>query len=201
MADSKLKGKQIPIRTAMSEAKSFVERVAKLFEEQKAISADVTEICDEAKEVAGLEPSMVRFAARESLIDASKRAERDEKRHRYLRAVGLAVAAVEAGEVSARQAAKIYSIGKTSVYNALAVREVSAPVEMTADDLGDPLWVVDKDRARFRDKVRAIASSVKVDVLRDSATPSAAEPQIDTLDIPSFLKGSGSLARRRAPPV
>ena len=33
--------------------------------------------------------------------------------------------------------------------------------EMTEDDLGDPLLVIDRDRARFREKVRRVAASVK----------------------------------------
>lgn len=48
-----------------------------------------------------------------------------------------------------------------------AVPSSPAPVvatpcrEMTEDDLGDPLLVIDRDRARFREKVRRVAASVK----------------------------------------
>jgi len=184
--------------------KSYVERVKSLIEQQKVIGADITQVCKDAREDdPDLEPSMIRFAARELLLDATKRAERDDKRHQYLHAVGLAVDMVSNGEVSLREAAKACGVSKSSVHRALAVPAVSQPEMhaddlgrvdlpncgatgafdacdyprcdchaddlgtaedvrvMTADDLGDPLWVVDRDRAKFKEKIRRIASTIK----------------------------------------
>lgn len=189
-----------------SKAKGFIERVRRLLDDRKEVSDDISDVCSEAKSH-GLEPSFIRYAARELGVDAAERAERDEKRAMYLNAVGLAVEAVESGELSAREAAKVYGVGKTSVYKALSVRDVSAPREMTdgdlgewlplhdtetgelpremtAEDLGDPLWVIDADRARFREKVVAIAASVKP----AEVTPQRPAPTADELVIPERLR-------------
>jgi uncharacterized protein (UPF0335 family) len=106
-------------------AKRYAERVKALMIERKALNEDISEVCAEAKDD-GLEPTFIRFAAGEALKDEAERNARDEKRSLYLHALGLAVHAVESGEMSARQAAKIYKIGKSSVYKELSVREVSA---------------------------------------------------------------------------
>ena len=108
------------------QVKPYVERAKALMLEQKALGADLTDVCREAKEVAGLDPTTLRFVAREALMDKDKRAERDSRREEYLHALGLAVAAVESGELSARESAKLYSIGKTSIYKEKAVRALSA---------------------------------------------------------------------------
>jgi uncharacterized protein (UPF0335 family) len=168
--------------------KSLVERVKTLLEEQTAIGADITQACKDAKEAdPDLEPAMIRFAARELLMDEAKRNERDDKRARYLHAIGLAVEMVSNGDVSLRQAAKATGVSKSSIHKALAVHEVSTDHrEMVTDDLGDPLWIVDKDRARFRDRVRAIAAKVKtlpeLDAALDTLLPE------DDLIIPDFLR-------------
>lgn len=119
--------------------KPYVERVAALIVQQKGIGSDISDVCSEAKDVAGLDPTTLRFAARESLMDKAKRDERNDKRDQYLHALGLAVAAVESGEMSARQSAKIFNIGKSSIYKALAVHDVSTgelPRDMVEGDLG-----------------------------------------------------------------
>jgi len=123
--------------------KPYVDRVKALMLEQKALGADVSDVCKEAKEVAGLDPTTLRFVAREALMDKDKRAERDNKREEYLNALGLAVAAVESGELSARESAKLYSIGKTSIYKEMSVRALSATREMEAADLGE--WLPPHD--------------------------------------------------------
>ncbi len=105
--------------------KAYVDRVKALIEQQKTIGADITQVCKDAKEADDLEPTMIRFAARELLIDSAKRNERDDKRHRYLHAVGLAVDMVSNGDVSLREAAKAFGVSKSSVHRALAVPEVS----------------------------------------------------------------------------
>lgn len=186
---------KLPPVPDVSRAKGYVDRVKALIEQQKELGGDISDVCTEAKQNAGLDPATIRFTAREMLMDAAKRTERDEKRDQYLHAVGLAVAAVQSGEMSARQAAKLYSIGKTSVYNALSVREVSAdwvdfeytPVrEMVADDLGDPLLVIDKPRAQFREKIRAAVGDRPLKVtpaLIDTRTPAEIMG-----DLPPFLR-------------
>lgn len=194
----------------VSRAKGYIDRAAAIITQQKELGADLSDICTEAKQNAGLDPTVIRFAARESLIEKSKRTERDEKRAQYLHAMGLAIAAVESGEVSARQSAKIYGIGKSSLYKELAVREVSTdhrvmglcdlgiPMsarEMTADDLGDPLWVVDKPRAQFREKVRAISASVKVQKVGAGDPRPEGTSEID-LTIPIKLDRRHELARQ-----
>lgn len=187
-------------------AKGYIDRVRQLFENRQSLNADISEVCGDAKGD-GLEPAYIRYAAREAMIDTALRDERDAKRAMYLHAVGLAVDAVESGELSAREAAKVYGVGKTSVYKALSVRDLSAPREMTdgdlgewlpdhdaetgelpremtAEDLGDPLWVIDADRARFREKVVAIAASVKP----AEVTPQRPAPTADELVIPERLR-------------
>lgn len=187
-------------------AKGYIDRVRQLLENQKSIATDISEVCGEAKGN-GLEPVYIRYAAREAMIDAAERSERDAKRAMYLHAVGLAVEAVESGEMSAREAASVYGVGKTSVYKALSVRELSAnremtaddlgewlpnhdsetgelPREMTADDLGDPLLVIDRSRAEFREKVRVIAASLKP----AEVAPVAPAPTDDQLVIPERLR-------------
>lgn len=128
--------------------KPYVERVAALITQQKELGSDISDVCNEAKDVAGLDPTTLRFAARESLMDKAKRDERNNKRDQYLHALGLAVAAVESGEMSARQSAKIFNIGKSSIYKALAVHDVSAgefPRDMVEGDLGE--WQPDRGSA------------------------------------------------------
>ena len=128
----KAKKKSYPAYDA-AKAKSYADRVKALLIERGTINIDISQVCDEAKED-GCEPALIRYVARELMIDDDVRKERDEKRARYLHAVGLAVEAVKSGEMSARQAAKVYSIGKSSVYKGMAVRELSADREMVAED-------------------------------------------------------------------
>lgn len=175
--------------------KSYVERVKSLIEQQKTIGADITQVCKDAKDDDDLEPALIRFAARELLIDDDKRTERDDKRHRYLHAVGLAADMVSNGEVSLREAAKVCGVSKSSVHRALAVPAVSQewteadlgtyePMrEMVADDLGDPLLITNP----FRAKVKAIASAVKV---RPEVGPVAppSEGTQEWPEHPSFLR-------------
>lgn len=138
------------------QVKPYVERVKALLLEQKAIGSDVTDVCKEAKEVAGLDPTTLRFVAREALMDKDKRADRDSKREQYLHALGLAVAAVESGELSARESAKLYSIGKTSIYKEMSVRALSANArEMVADDIGQWLPPHDPDTGEVVDALVA----------------------------------------------
>lgn len=195
------KAKQ-PRPADVSRAKGYIDRVKALIEQQKGLGSDISVVCAEAKDNAGLDPTVIRFAAREMLLDAVKRSERDEKRASYLHAIGLAVEAVQSGEMSARQASRVYGIGKTSIYKELSVREVSA-VEMTADDLGtvdpiremieddlgDPMLILNPWRAKLR--------AIKPKSAPDLPPSSASEFRVaaDTRDfqqiagvIPDFLK-------------
>ena len=196
-------------------AKTYTERVKALFVERQALNADISDVCEEAKDD-GLEPTFIRFAAQESLKDEDVRAERDEKRALYLHALGLAVDAVQSGEMSARQASSVYGVGKSSVYKALSVRDLSAgremedddigqwlpphdvetgelAREMSEDDLGDPLLIVDRPRAEFREKVRGIATNVK---LQPQEAAPALPVEEDTLE---FLPDLDRRRERVAP--
>lgn len=144
MSGMKAKKKPAPPPYDPARAKGFIERVARLMSERKEVSESIADVCVEAKSH-GLEPAFVRFAASESLMDDAKRSERNEKREMYLRAVGLAVEAVRSGEMSAREAAKAYGVGKTNVYKLMAVREVSAHRDMTDADLGDVSLLIPHD--------------------------------------------------------
>lgn len=60
---------------------------------------------------------------------------------------------------------------------------------MTADDLGDPLWVVDRDRARFREKIKRIAGQYKAVAQEVGAgDPRPEGTPDDDLAIPHFLR-------------
>lgn len=137
---AKTKRKASPSIFDPIKAKRYAERVKALMVERKALNEDISEVCAEAKDD-GLEPTFIRFAAQESLKDEGERSERDEKRALYIGALGLAVHAVQSGEMSARQAARVYKIGKSSVYKELSVREVSALAsDATGHDAkGNPL--------------------------------------------------------------
>lgn len=132
MIKVKPKKKTVPAYDA-AKAKAYADRVKALLVERSTINHDISQVCEEAKED-GCEPALIRYVAREMMLDDDVRRERDEKRARYLHAVGLAVEAVKSGELSARQAAKIYSIGKTSIYKEMGVRAMSANREMLAAD-------------------------------------------------------------------
>jgi uncharacterized protein (UPF0335 family) len=138
--------------------KSFVERVEKLEEEKKAISDDVRDVYAEAKGV-GYDVKTIRWVVQERKADAVDRDERDALRDTYAHALGMAVAMVRVEGLSLRQAEEATGVSKSSIQRALAVPELSR--EMTLEDLGDPLWVVDRDRARFREEVRAISAAVR----------------------------------------
>lgn len=122
---SKTKKKATPIVPRMHNAKGYIDRVKALLVEQRAYGVDITEVCTEAKEKDGLEPAMIRFAAREALIEESVRKERDEKRGLYLHALGLAVEAVRSGDLSLREAGRVYKLPKSNIHRALAVPAVS----------------------------------------------------------------------------
>jgi uncharacterized protein (UPF0335 family) len=187
-------------------AKSYIDRVRRVMEDRKVLSEDISEICGEAKSD-GLEPTFIRFAAREGMIDTAERNARDEKRAMYLHAVGLAVEAALSGEMSAREAAKVYGVGKSNVYKLMAVHAMSThrdmvdgdigewlpthdaetgelPREMTADDLGDPVLLTDPPRAQFRAQVRAIAATL-TPIVPEPVKPAVVE---DDLEIPEGLR-------------
>ena len=118
--------------------KSYVDRVKALIAQQKEIGADITQVCKDAKDD-DFEPAMIRFAARELLMDSAKRNARDDKRHHYLHAVGLAVDMVSNGDVSLREAAKACGVSKSSIHRALSVPAVSQPKAIK------PCWALAND--------------------------------------------------------
>jgi uncharacterized protein (UPF0335 family) len=195
--------------------KAFIERIEKVETDQQGNAEAKRDIYKEAKD-AGFDARTIRWAVSERKLSAADRAERDDLRDTYAHALGLAVDAVLSGEMSARDAATMYGVGKTSVYKEIGVRALSAqhremtmgdlaptrwvgkwgsencdevmliaqPRKMTADDLGDPLLVIDKPRAQFREKVRAIAASIKA----PPPVEMVAAPEWDDLAIPPFLR-------------
>lgn len=122
-----------------SRIKSFSDRINRLMDDRDDVGSDIRDVYQEVKS-AGYKPR----ALRKVIADQRRKAdpEHDAEVERYRVALGLAVEAVKSGEMSARAAAKVYGIGKTSVYKELAVRDLSA-VEMTADDLGE--WLPPHD--------------------------------------------------------
>lgn len=214
MTHAKTKTKSCPAYDA-TKAKSYTERVKALFIERSTVNEDISQVCSEAKED-GCDPGMIRFAARELMMDDVVRRERDEKRALYLHAVGLAVEAVKSGEMSARQAAKIYNIGKSSVYKGMAVRELSAAREMVAADFElapphDPETGEITQNAAPQacvDDGSALTAAEHSDVVPRHCTPQAAGPEggegtgthsDDDLTIPPFLdRRAGDAAVRAA---
>lgn len=78
-------------------------------------------------------------------------------------------------------------ISRSNVEDREMKNEIASPDhrdDMTDADLGDPLWMVDRDRARFRERVRTIAAAIKV---RDMQPIERALAD-DDLVIPDFLR-------------
>lgn len=191
-----MSGLKVKPRAAdVARAKGYVDRVKALIEQQKELGADISDVCTEAKQNAGLDPTTIRFAARELLMDAEKRRERDEKREQYLHAVGLAAAAVEGGHLSLREAERKYGVAKSAIHRAISVPYCPCPEmtdgdlghfepvrEMVAEDLGDPLLIVNPFRAR----VKAIAAGVhrRENIVAIDPKPM---PKADAGPIPPFL--------------
>lgn len=143
--------------------KSIVERAEKVIEERKAVSGDLKDIFSEAKGV-GYEPRFVRKIIAERAMNAADLAEQEAVMDAYRHALGMVAASVSNGDMSLRQAARESGFSKSAIHRAShQLRDgISGTVrEMVADDLGDPLWVVDRDRAKFREKIKRIASEVK----------------------------------------
>ena len=176
--------------------KSFVDRVKALIEQQRELGADITLVCKEAKEAdPDLEPAMIRFAARELLMDSDKRNERDDKRARYLHAVGLAVDMVSNGEVSLRAAAKACGVSKSSIHRALAVPAVSQPKRITPCwSLANGIVVAEAEEAERKRAARQAELERKARE-REEARLENARIDADPLTIPPFLKGSAGNGR------
>lgn len=102
--------------------KSFVERIAKLHEERKAITADITEVVNEAKGV-GYIPKTLRKVVARYLEDPAKLAEDDALIETYeaaLGRVGKALAAVRAGSTW-EEASKENDVPRATLARAAAV--------------------------------------------------------------------------------
>ena len=116
--------------------KSFVDRIEKVEEEQKAIADDKRDIYAEAKGV-GFDVKTIRWIVQERKADAADRAERDTLRDTYAHALGMAVDLVQVSGLSLRQAEAATGVSKSSIQRALAVPAVSQDHrEMVEDDLG-----------------------------------------------------------------
>lgn len=205
-----------------SKLKSFVERIEKLEEEQRAIGVDKRAVYDDAKD------ADYNTKALRKLIAERRQKDREavtEAMDGYRVALGMVAREVRDGSLSLDDAADAYGFSRSAIHRASHCSEIASsgtavkinskatpasiiphsdvwkeisaacgPLEivlsevqreMTAEDLGDPLWVIDKDRAKFKEKVRAIASSVKVQRVAEPAPPAPVE---DKLEIPSFLR-------------
>lgn len=68
--------------------KSFIQRIERLAEEQKALAADVREVYSEAKST-GYDPKIMRKVIRLRGMDAADREEEESLLGVYLEAVGL----------------------------------------------------------------------------------------------------------------
>ena len=101
--------------------KSFVERIEKLEEERSAIGGDIKDVYTEAKGV-GYDTKTLRYVVQERRLDAADRAERDTLREVYLSALGMAVEAVNSGEMSLREAAGRFGVSKSSLHRAVPKR-------------------------------------------------------------------------------
>lgn len=171
--------------------KSYVDRVKALLEQQKELGVDISEVCAEAKETAELEPSMIRYAARELLMDSAKRAKRDDKRHHYLHAVGLAVDMVSNGDVSLREAARVCGVSKSSVHRALAVPAVSPPARRTDIMPAAEAWqhvtatrlTIEAEEAERQAQVRAAKEAAKAKRLAEHAELARRNAEIDADDL------------------
>jgi uncharacterized protein (UPF0335 family) len=143
--------------------KSLVERAEKIIEERKAVSSDLKDIFTEAKS-AGYDVRTMRGIIKERDMDAADRAEREALMDAYRHALDMVAASVSNGDMSLREAARQSGFSKSAIHRAShQMRDgVSGTArEMVADDLGDPLWVVDRDRAKFRERIKRIAATVK----------------------------------------
>lgn len=119
----------------MSDArlKSYVDRIERLEEEQRALGGDKRDIYTEVK-LAGFNPKALRrlIAARKRKDEAEIEADVDT----YKVALGMAVNDVHEG-LSLREAAKKNGVSKSSVHRALAVPGVSQ--EPTWDEAVGPI--------------------------------------------------------------
>jgi uncharacterized protein (UPF0335 family) len=178
--------------------KSFVDRIERVEGERKDLAGDVRDIYVEAKGN-GYNPKALRK------IIAQRRQKTDEQLEAEIEAYRAALGMPGA---TYRSVAEEFGVKKSTLHRLVpnSSRGTRPMVdgdigewqpdhdaetgelqrEMVADDLGDPLLLVDKPRAEFKARVRAIAASVKVapspvgPVLADA-------PPAELPNLPAFL--------------
>lgn len=154
----------------------FAARLDRIEEERQAVLADAREVYKEAKGEGYNVKALRRVLAdRRKPTDAALEA--DLEMYRAL-----------LGEPGAtyRSVSEKVGIPRSTLHRLVprASHGTGVGREMTADDLGDPMLVIDKPRAQFREKVRAIAASVKIPV---SPAISGMTGDIEMPPIPAFL--------------
>jgi uncharacterized protein (UPF0335 family) len=189
--------------------KSAVDRIETLEEERRAIGSDVRDVYGEVKDKGFNAKALRKIISERRQKDAKEIADAMDG---YRVALGMAVEAVRDG-MSLDAASEEYGFSRSSIHRAShwprnddsGMTEMTAgdlgewlpphdagtgelPREMTADDLGDPLWVVDRDRAKFKEKIKRIASTLKpAQEVGAGDTRGKADTGID-LTIPPFLR-------------
>lgn len=182
---------------ADAQIKSYFDRIERLEEEKRAIGADVRSVYDEAKD-AGHDPRAMR-----KIVAERRMKDREaimEAMDGYRLALGMAAAAVRDG-MPLDAAAEEYGFSRSAIHResqrdenqssgttcemtADDIGTFEPAREMVADDLGDPLLVIDRSRAVFREKIRRAASTIRPQVLTSVAPLSAQDLDLTP---PSFL--------------
>ncbi len=112
-----------PATVAADRLKSFIERIEKLDEEQRAIGGDKRDVYAEADGV-GYDKKVLRKIVQRRRLDAAERAEQDDLQHVYEHALGMAVDLVRDG-ASLREAERQTGISKSVIHRAISVPAVS----------------------------------------------------------------------------
>lgn len=197
------------IEKLMEEAKAIRGDVKDVFSEAKGVGYDVKTMrkliqiramdsADRAEQEALLDTYLYALGMDTGgLAREPTEEELEERAGRVVAEVDRCMELVEGGKlpkIAAIQELIGCSLGKASKLRGLVeerisrsepkMRENEIGREMTADDLGDPLLVIDKPRGQFREKVRAIAASIK------TPEPIEAMPvaEIEMPPIPQFLR-------------
>lgn len=153
---------------------TFAQRLDRLEDDRQALMEDIREVYSEVKGE-GYNPRALRkvLAERRKPTPADLQADLDV----YRAALGVEGATY-------RSVAEQFGISKSKLHR-LVPRDSNGTDhrDMVEGDLGDPLLVIDKPRAQFREKVRAIAASIKApEMIGEARTPAW-----DDLVIPEFL--------------
>jgi uncharacterized protein (UPF0335 family) len=188
-------GIQSDIKDIFSEAKGVGYDVKTM---RRLIQIRAQDSAERAEQAALLDTYMHALGMGEGAAREPTEEELEERAGRIVAEVDRCMSLVVDGnlpKIASIQALIGCSLGKASKLRGLVEERISrwndvkreneiALREMTADDLGDPLLVIDKPRAQFREKVRAIAASIKA----PPPVEMVAAPEWDDLAIPDFLR-------------